>query len=395
MARLQTLQAARAIAANLVILSHLIAVEAKYTSSGVLPAFCVYGIAGVDLFFVLSGFIMAAVAGISIESIEFLWRRIVRIYPTYWLVSIAVLAVTLVAPGIVNSSITGPVSLWRSFMLVPGPTLPLLAVGWTLEFEMYFYLVFAVILAMRLPILAGLFTWAIILIVVTMAAPDRIAASPILRVVTDPLTAEFMIGVVIGTLWRNRRTPGAAVALGIGAAALAFSIGYLAPAVSLATSSQLDLWRVGIFGLPSALIIYGLSGLENRHRMRLPSPIVLIGDASYAIYLSHVLVISTVGRALALSAPAGGVRTSLVLIAVGWIAANLGGVLLHLLFERPTLRSLHKYSHYFRLGSGSTLAASTAQIRAPIVLNSMRLPGVFEAHDVGARRWAAWRKPRT
>jgi peptidoglycan/LPS O-acetylase OafA/YrhL len=227
-----------------------------------------------------------------------------------------------------------------------------------------------------------------------MAAPDQIAASPILRVVTDPLTAEFMIGVVIGTLWRNRRTPGAAVALVIGAAGLAFSIGYLAPAISLATSRQLDLWRVGIFGLPCAFIIYGLSGLENRHRMRLPSPIVLIGDASYAIYLSHVLVISTVGRALALSVPRGGVRISLMLIAAGWIAANLGGILLHLLFERPTLRYLHQFSHYFRSGPGSALTASTAQIRASIALNSMRLREVFDADDVGARRWAVWRKPK-
>jgi peptidoglycan/LPS O-acetylase OafA/YrhL len=300
------------------------------------------------LFFVISGFIMAAVAGVSIGSTEFLWRRIVRIYPTYWLISIAVLAVTLVAPEMVNSSISGPISLWRSFMLVPGPTVPLLAVGWTLVYEMYFYLVFAVFLALRLPILAGLFTWAIILIVITMAAPDQVAASPILRVVTSPLTAEFMIGLVIGTLWRNRRTPGAAVAFVIGVAGLAFSIGFLAPAVSLATSVKLDLWRVGIFGLPCAFIIYGLSGLENRHRLRLPSPFILVGDASYATYLSHVLVISTVGRALALAAPAGSVRTSLMLIVFGWIAANLGGVLLHLLFERPTLRSLHQFSHYFR-----------------------------------------------
>jgi peptidoglycan/LPS O-acetylase OafA/YrhL len=157
-----------------------------------------------------------------------------------------------------------------------------------------------------------------------------------------------MIGAAVGTLWRKRRTPGAAVALVIGVAGLAFSIGYLAPSVSLATSAQLDLWRVGIFGLPCAFIIYGLSGLESRHRIRLPSTFVLVGDASYAIYLSHVLVISTVGRALALSAPAGGIRTSVMLIAVGWIAANLAGVLLHLLFERPVLRSLHQFSHYFR-----------------------------------------------
>jgi len=394
MARLQTLQAARGFAANLVILSHLFAVQGKYTSGDVLPAFCFYGIAGVDLFFVLSGFIMAAVAGVAIESAEFLWRRVARIYPTYWLVSIAVLAVSLVAPGIVNSSITGPISLWRSFTLVPGPTVPLLAVGWTLEYEMYFYLVFAVVLAARLPILAGLSTWALLVVVIALAAPGQAASSPILHLVTDPLAAEFMIGVVIGTLWRNRRTPGAAAALVVGAAGLAFSIFYVAPAVSLATSRELDLWRVAIFGLPCAFIIYGLGGLENRHRLRLPSALVLVGDASYATYLSHVLVISAVGRALALADPAGGVGLNVLLIAAGWVAANLGGVVLHRLFERPTLKSLHRLSHYFRSGSGSALPASAAPMRASIMLDSMRLPDVFDVRDAGARRWTAWRKPR-
>jgi hypothetical protein len=91
-----------------------------------------YGIAGVNPFFVLSGFIMVAVAGCNIGPIEFLWRRATRIYPTYWLVSLAALAVAIVATTIVNSSIQVPISLWRSFLLIPDRTLPLLAVGWTL-----------------------------------------------------------------------------------------------------------------------------------------------------------------------------------------------------------------------------------------------------------------------
>ena len=69
MPRLVTIQAARGIAANLVLFSHLFLVEAKYTAGGVLPAFTQYGIAGVDMFFVLSGFIMAAVAGRDIGPI--------------------------------------------------------------------------------------------------------------------------------------------------------------------------------------------------------------------------------------------------------------------------------------------------------------------------------------
>jgi exopolysaccharide production protein ExoZ len=127
MAQLLTSQAARGFAANLVVLSHLSIVEAKYTTGDVLPAFAFYWIAGVDLFFVLSGFITVAVAGHYAGPIDFLWRRFTRIYPTYWLVSLPVLAFAIVAPAFVNSSIQTPIALWRSFLLIPDATF---ARGW-------------------------------------------------------------------------------------------------------------------------------------------------------------------------------------------------------------------------------------------------------------------------
>jgi exopolysaccharide production protein ExoZ len=97
---------------------------------------------------------MVAVAGGNIGPMDFLWRRATRIYPTYRLVSLAVL-VAIVAPTVVNSSIQVPISLWRSFLLIPDRTLPLLAVGRTLVHEMCFYLVFAIFLALRIPIFPG------------------------------------------------------------------------------------------------------------------------------------------------------------------------------------------------------------------------------------------------
>ena len=218
MSELRTIQAARAIAANLVVFSHLFFVEAKYTASGILPAFTLYGIAGVDLFFVVSGFIMVAVAGRDRGPIEFLWRRVTRIYPTYWLVSLMVLATTLIAPTFVNSSITTPISLWRSFLLVPDRTFPLLAVGWTLVYEMYFYLAFAIFLALRISVFVGLIAWGVLILIIGAAFPDQIASSPVLRVVVSPLTAEFMMGAFVGMLWRRRCVPGA---LAVGAVGLA------------------------------------------------------------------------------------------------------------------------------------------------------------------------------
>lgn len=349
MPRLQTLQAARAVAANLVVFSHLLSVEAKYTGGGVLPASALYGMAGVDLFFVLSGFIMVAVAGVSVRPAEFLWRRIVRIYPSYWLVSLAVLAVTFIAPQIVNSSVEGPISVWRSFLLVPAPTVPLLAVGWTLVHEMYFYIVFAILLLLRLPTLAGLLVWATVLVVVTLLAPDQVSAFPVLHVMTSPLTAEFMMGALIGVLWRRRCTAGATTASIVGAAALALSIFYIAPTIPLVTNPQFELWRVAIFCIPCTLVIYGLAGIESLYHVKPWPLLVLIGDSSYAVYLLHVLVLSTIGRAIAFFSPFGSIGISVVLIVTGWVAANVAGILFHFLFERPTLRWLHQVSlPYFR-----------------------------------------------
>jgi exopolysaccharide production protein ExoZ len=349
MTKLFTLQVARGVAANLVVLSHLFVVEGKYTGGGVLPLFTLYGMAGVDLFFVLSGFIMVAVAGRGIGPLQFLWRRAARIYPTYWLVSLVVFAVATVEPAMVNSSIVGPISIWRSFLLVPAPTLPLLAVGWTLIHEVYFYLVFAVFIALRVPILAGLVAWGLLLLGVSAVAPNLIAISPALQLVTSPLTAEFMMGAAVGLVWRERNMPGAIIAGVTGIAALALSIIYLPPIPALITSQHFDALRVVIFGFPSALVLYALAAIEHRPvSLRVPKLPVALGDWSYATYLVHVLVISAVGRVLALLYPAGGIGASLVLVMLGLAAANIAGAAVHVLFERPTLIWLHRLGSEIR-----------------------------------------------
>ena len=349
MPQLLTLQATRGIAANLVVFSHLFLVQAKYAAAaGVLPAFTLYGIAGMDVFFVLSGFIMVAVAGREMGPTQFLWRRASRIYPTYWMVSLAVLAVAIAAPAMVNSSVTVPISLWRSFLLVPDEALPLLAVGWTLIHEMYFYLVFAIFLAIRLPVLAGLVGWGVLLLVIVATVPDQVAASPVLRLVTNPLTLEFMMGAVVGVLWRKRHMPGVIAAGAVGLAALAVSIGYIAPLLSLVTSPHLDVWRVIIFGVPSALLIYALTGIEMLYwKPRSTALLVVLGDWSYATYLSHVLVISAIGRTLVFLAPAGGIGASVMLVATGLLGANVVGAAIHVYCERPMLERLRQFGARF------------------------------------------------
>ena len=367
MTELRTIQAARGIAANLVVFSHLYLVEPKYTAGTVLPAFTLYGIAGVDLFFVISGFIMVAVAGRDRGPIEFLWRRATRIYPTYWLVSLMVLATVLIAPTFVNSSITTPISLWRSFLLIPDRTFPLLAVGWTLVYEIYFYLVFTIFLALRISVFVGLVAWGVLILVIAAAVPDQIASSPVLRVIVSPLTAEFMMGAIVGFLWRRRRMSGA-IALGaVGLAGLIVSTVYIAPMLSLAANPYLNAWRVIMFGIPATLIVYALTGLEHRYPSgRLAELMVAAGDWSYATYLIHVLVISAMGRIIFALASGGGGRASFALVATGLLVANVAGAGIYVLFERPTLHWLRKFGAQLKTEQIHASASETnGHIRTP------------------------------
>lgn len=154
--KLLSVQVARGVAANLVVLQHLWQFELKYAGTR-LPFAVHYGDLGVDVFFVVSGFIMAAVAGRGIGALEFLWKRAARIYPTYWLAVLIMLGAAVALPGVVHENV-GRVSLWRCFLLIP-PTKPqVITPAWSLVHEMYFYVIFAVFLVFRIPILIGALT---------------------------------------------------------------------------------------------------------------------------------------------------------------------------------------------------------------------------------------------
>jgi exopolysaccharide production protein ExoZ len=153
-----------------------------------------------------------------------------------------------------------------------------------------------------------------------------------------------MMELTVGLLWTRRWAAGAILAGVLGLAGLMLSIVYLAPILSLSTNPHLDGWRVVIFGIPSALVVYTITGFEQLRALLRPKTLmVALGDWSYSTYLVHVLVISAVGRMLFLFAPNGGVSASVTLIAIGLVAANLVGAAVYTLFERPVLNWLHEF----------------------------------------------------
>jgi len=359
--RLLGLQLLRGIAANLVVLQHLWEFELKYAGTQ-LPTVVRYGDLGVDVFFVLSGFVVVAVAGRGVGPVNFLWRRIARIYPTYWLATGIMIAAAVAVPGLVHEQLD-KIPLWRSLLLIAAsPEQPIVSVGWTLVHEMYFYVVFAAFLALRIPVLIGALIWTVLIVVTTAAWPDYVATSPILSMATSPLTFEFMMGLIIGVLWLQTQTPGVLLASAAGAAALLTSLivnyRFLSPPPALFSYSIAV--RVLLFGVPIALIVYALVAYERHCSWRPPKLLVAVGDWSYSIYLFHFMALSVLGRVVLQLFGDHGRVGSIVLFVGGFLLVNLVGAALYILFERPTLEWFH------RLGP-ATQTANAEQAHTEVV----------------------------
>lgn len=226
------------------------------------------GAAGVDLFFVISGFIMATVAA-DRQPLAFLRERAWRIYPM-WLIALGPWLV-LRKPGLMAAAAN--VTLWPIY----GNAfhIPELHVGWTLSFEMLFYVAFALGLATRpvVPLL-GLFACAVI--------PN--GGNAVLGFLGSPLVAEFLFGIIIAHLPRYERAGSIAILAGLAWFAVA-------PTDYFAIQMGAAAWlRVMYWGLPAALLVYGAITLELHFRSKNYDLLVFLGNASYSIYLFHMMI---------------------------------------------------------------------------------------------------------
>jgi exopolysaccharide production protein ExoZ len=337
--RLTQVQLLRAVAAFVVVASHLAVIDHKYSIDPVAPKWLEVGFSGVDLFFVISGFIMTVITEGSRRgpgpAAAFLMGRAGRIYPLYWVVTAALVLVWMYRPDMVFSADPAPPDFVTSFTLWPDTRVPLLAVGWTLVHEMYFYLVFALLLlAPRAILVPALLVWAAV--ITAGIALNAGAGSPEARLVLHPLTFEFIAGAFAGLAFLRWRDAGALPALGIGLS------GFMAAAIFVVASGLVgdsDFWtdsvqRPLLFAAPSALIIYGLAGFDLRGRPASRFGEAL-GDQSYALYLTHVLSLSAAGRIWAMlpqsSAPWDNIAALALMTLIAYMAAELA----YRLIDRP------------------------------------------------------------
>ena len=258
MGKLRSVQVLRSVAVLAVVCAHAFATQR--------------GTSGVDLFFVISGFIIARVSS-DRPAAEFAKARLWRIYPVYLLAALPYVA-WMVLHGTVNGAkIAATATLWPIWDGAYQE--PLLPVAWSLYFEMTFYAAVTVCLTSRR--LALLAAGAILTLAV-------VAPSDVTAFLLSPISLEFAAGYGLAKL---RKFPLALPALIIGLVLL-FAPDRAFEGVTMLDPAQAGL-RLVVFGIPAVMIVYGALGLESAFSGRWATPLVLIGDASYSIYLTHLV----------------------------------------------------------------------------------------------------------
>lgn len=252
------------------------------------------GAAGVDLFFVISGFVMAisCLGKRDLSASAFLKGRIIRIVPLYWiLTALIALKVLLVHPTVEHSEITLPY-LASSLLFIPfrnslGVTQPIVSAGWTLCFEMFFYGMIATALIFRTNIVRFVASTIISLSIAGLF----VAGSPTVAATwTNPILLEFLAGLLLGSAYLKGFRLGRVLPVVLGLTGIV-AILHFAPG----TLSRL---RPIEWGIPSTLIVLAAVMMEDYVSKKTPAWMLKIGDASYSLYLTpfHPIVIVALSR---------------------------------------------------------------------------------------------------
>ena len=330
--RLVSIDAARGLAAILVMLAHCTRVLEDPRYFGTLPFGGIFQAGGIRMpfFFAMSGFMLSLVHGREVGRSgrvgPFLLGRFARIYPPYWAVLCLVVPALLVRPDL-RATATGWPGFVKSFLLWPQLRTRHLPVAWTLECTVLFYLVFAVIIWRPRVGLAVAAVWqAAILGTIVLGASLHAPWS----VLFSPFNLCFVPGAIAGWLVRRATIPRPPVWLALAVAYLLVS----------ETSARLGApllalpWRHAANSVAAGVALLGLAGWERQRPLRVPRFIAASGDYSYSLFLVHYPVLALLGR----GGTAAGIGRWLggeVIFLLFAAACLFAGALFYRLVERP------------------------------------------------------------
>jgi len=291
--KLNLLQVYRGLAAVLVVMFHVTNESAESFNQVAFFNLFKAGWSGIDYFFVLSGFIMVYVHRSAIGKKDqlksFLVKRAVRIYPIYWIITLTVLCFFLVIPGFANNQDLNFGNVILSLLLIPQNDKPILDVGWTLTYEIYFYLLFSIAIWLKPKhsrvLISG---W----LLVTILHYRKIVKFPqylfFLKTVFGDMNLEFVLGCLAAYIvikYNNKIGKYRWILFGIA------NLGYVI-LVMLTAWRNIESDRVTTFGVLAALLIIAATSIDLKDSPKIPALLIFLGDASYSIFLTHSPVIS-------------------------------------------------------------------------------------------------------
>jgi exopolysaccharide production protein ExoZ len=327
------------------------------------------GSRGVDVFFVISGFIIAYIGSSNAD--QFFRRRLIRVAPFYWAATLCVFAMVVVSPASFRSATSDVRHLLASLVFVPhtNPVTqemhPTLELGWSLNFELFFYVVFA--LALRIskrwsPLISV--AWIVAFVLAIHGFADH---SEVMSFYARPIVLEFCYGIGVFYLftWFTANKPRIVAIPGFKWLLIALFVGNLIALGVLEENYRDTIPRYLVAGIPSffivlsALLLERLYGLATKNKL-----IYLLGESSYIIYLVHPYIVFTVLRvglkhADRFSSPV------LAVLVVGLLALTSAiAIAVHVWFEKPAMAFLRDKLTAPRLPRPQAIATAPASAPA-------------------------------
>lgn len=290
---------------------------------------------GVDIFFVISGFIMLVSTrrSVSRSAGAFLLNRAIRILPIYWLLTSVMVVAALFAPQLLASTKFDLVHVIKSYLMIPAmhPVAklywPILIPGWTLNYEMFFYLIFALGLVFvhdrgrALTVMVGSIIAILILI------PLFVHVEGVAGFYTSSVMLEFIFGLIAAELFLAGRR----LSKGVGATCLILGAGLLL----LSDYVPFPDVRGLSFGVPAILIFTGAVFTPWEQTGRPIAFLRVIGDASYSIYLTHMVTMSAIGQGWRRFLGGGMPGNTLLFIVFAMSVCAFGGYIFYRIVEQP------------------------------------------------------------
>lgn len=338
--KLHSLQYLRAIAATAVVWSHAAIQVDSYK-----PFLRETGAFGVDIFFVISGFIMVYIAKETDSPKRFFLNRVRRVIPLYWFFTLLMAAILLFVPSVFKNSAFSLIATLKSLFFIPETSIsnpehiwPILAPGWSLNYEMYFYALFA--LALFVPL--RLRIWAITAAITVVFVLANLSGSegPIAMFYSSSIVFEFVFGMVLALLFRKysefKLPP-----------ALPWILLVAGFAIMLLPESNLP--RIIHYGIPALMIVIGTIYCT----IGFSRFFVMLGDTSYSLYICHIFTLGICRKVL--PAFLGDGQSAAILFAIiSTIICIVVGILVHYIVDEWFLKTE-------RLTQAKNLMKSTKQ----------------------------------